>query len=173
MHRHKIFTHCMLFNYQAITRKRSLNWDLGSTRHHPTSTFQTHIKKQIFFFQNTVSLSRQSCRARAPVARAQTANSAYTCRVAPHGRACHTPCAHVTGVLCTLCVRLACLPGWLLTQKPSCDQPVQGPEISVFCTVLDHPLGPEHFLLPSQNFRTEHQGHSWPRGNKTMPLDGF
>ena len=73
-----LFTHRMLFNYQVITHKRSLIWDLNSTRQHPTSTLQTHIKinKKIFlfyyyyyyyFFWNSVSLSRPSCHAKGVV----------------------------------------------------------------------------------------------------------
>ena len=44
-----LFTHRMKFNHQAITHNRSLIWDLNSTRHHPTSTFQTHKKNKNLF----------------------------------------------------------------------------------------------------------------------------
>ena len=69
-YQHKILTHCMLFNYQAITRKRSLNWDFNPTRHDPTLTFKTRNKIKnknfilfyFFFSRNCVSIAtKNSC----------------------------------------------------------------------------------------------------------------
>ena len=104
MHRHKIFTHCMLFNYQGITRKRSLNWDLNQTRHHLASTLRTHNKKKnffLFFFSKSKKsllrrrlLSRQPCRTTwSDVSRVLCARSGVSCSPCMQS-ACRALCTH-------------------------------------------------------------------------------
>ena len=104
-HRHKIFIHCILFNFSCNTRKRSLDWNPYSTRHHSASTFKTcnKTKKIIFFiyflfFLETGSLSRQSCCPWDLVSHAQAIGRAHGRRVALHGRACRFSYAHAAGL---------------------------------------------------------------------------
>ena len=162
----------MLFNYQTKTRKSPLNWDLNPTRHHPASTFKTRNKIKFhffFFFRNCVSvviensyreshvvLEKQSRAPRLPVM--------STCAVSRSAAGRVMRAASETG--CDARVRRACgRPALLVGSQPSGsgpDSPTQNPENCIFYTVLDCPNIPEHFRLRSQNFGTEHLGHSRP-----------
>ena len=123
VHQHKIFTHCMLFNYQEITHKRSLNWDFNPTRHHPVSTFKTRNKTKLFyffFFLEIVSLSQK----RTPVASESLYHNKDSRRnsyVTP-GAWSHAPKLLVERVACAACVSCVLCkqpvwpPGWVTTQ---------------------------------------------------------
>ena len=144
MYWHKIFTHCMLFNYHAITPKRSLNWDLNTTRHHPASMFETRNKTRkkklfYFFFSEIVSLSRQrflyhdirSFVPRLPVVCMCALPRLLVGRVAS--------IVHEVSVSCTRpACRTRCVPGrrgLLARARPnelSHDSLVQNPEIFIF-----------------------------------------
>ena len=107
MHRHKISKQCMLFKYQEITRKRSLNWDLNPTRHHLASTVKTGNNT----IPEIVSLSRQ----RTPVATAMSCSRRDRTRPSSQSCACMLCRAAWPGVSSVLCVGLACHPGWVTT----------------------------------------------------------
>ena len=79
------------------------------------------------------------------------------------GQSCHARCARG-------------LPAVLLGHDPknlvaTCLSRDQKNQFS--STILNCSFSPEHFHRKSQDFKTNHQGHSRPWGTKTVPLDSL